>query len=247
MSIRRHEELLGMQQVGRVVAEALREMRAALRPGVTTAELDDLGAVVLARHGARSAPQMLYGYPRHMCISLNDEAVHGIPGRRVLREGDLVKLDVTAELNGYIADAAVTVALPPVSLQARQLCEAARSALRKALAVARAGQPLNRIGRTVEGEVRREGFAVIRELRGHGVGRAIHEEPTVPNFYDRSLKQRLTEGLVLTIEPIIAAGSGRVGMDPDGWTVRTVDGSLSAHFEHTIMITRGRPMVLTAA
>lgn len=246
MSVRNQEELLGMRRVGRVVGLALREMAESVRPGVTTAELDRIGAAVLARHGARSAPQLMYGFPGAVCISVNDEAVHGIPGRRVLRVGDLVKLDVTAELDGYVADAAVTVPLAPVASRLQKLCASAENAFRKSLAVARAGRPVTEIGRVVEAEVRRQGFSVLRELRGHGVGYGIHEEPSVPNFYDRSEKSRLTEGLVITIEPIIAAGGGRIVMSPDGWTVKTADGSLSAHFEHTIMVTRDRPVLLTA-
>jgi methionyl aminopeptidase len=235
-----------MRRVGQIVALALREMKGNVRPGVTTAELDRIGAGVLGRYGARSAPQLIYEFPSAICISVNDEAVHGIPGRRALRAGDLVKLDVTAELDGYIADAAITVPLAPTSPREQKLCASAESAFRKSLDVVRAGRAVTDIGRVVEAEVRRQGFSVIRELRGHGVGTAIHEEPSVPNFRDRSEKSRLTEGLVITIEPIIASGSGRIVMDPDGWTVKTADGSMSAHFEHTIMVTRDRPVVLTA-
>ena len=233
-------------RVGRVVGLTLREMKASLRLGMTTAELDRIGAAVLQRYGARSAPQVHYGFPGVTCISLNDEAVHGIPGPRPLRPGDLVKLDVTAELDGYIADAAITVPLGTVSARDETLCSAAETAFHKALGAARAGRAVNEIGRSVETEVRQQGFRVIRALRGHGVGRAIHEEPTVPNYCDRWQRQRLTEGLVITIEPIIAAGSGKAVMGDDGWTVRTADGSRSAHFEHTIMITRDRPILLTA-
>lgn len=246
MSIHHQKELAGMRRVGRVVGLALQEMTKSVRTGVTTAALDRIGAAVLARHGARPAPQLMYGFPGAICISVNDEAVHGIPGRRALRAGDLVKLDVTAELEGYIADAAVTVPLAPVSSRQQKLCASAESAFRKSLGAARAGRPVTDIGRVVEAEVRRQGFAVLRELRGHGVGRGIHEEPSVPNFHDRSEKSRLTEGLIITIEPIIASGSGRIVMSPDGWTVKTADGSMSAHYEHTIMVTRDRPVVLTA-
>lgn len=246
MSIRTEEELAGMRRVGRVVGLALEAMRQGVRPGVTTAALDRIGGEVLERHGARSAPQLIYGFPGAICISVNDEAVHGIPGPRRLRPGDLVKLDVTAELDGYIADAAVTVPLAPVAAVQRRLCASAETAFRKALKAARAGRPVSDIGRVVEAEVRRNGFSVIRELHGHGVGRAIHEAPSVANFCDRSERSRLTEGLVITIEPIIAMGSGRAVMEPDGWTVRTADGSLSAHYEHTLMVTRDRPVLLTA-
>lgn len=248
MSIESEKDLAGMRRVGKVVASALREMKARVRPGMTTAELDEIGARVLERHGARSAPQLVYGFPGVNCISLNDEAVHGVPGERVIASGDLLKIDVTAELDGYIADAAVTVAVPPVSTVKRRLRECAESAFWKALAVARAGQPLYEIGRAVETEVRRHKFSVLCELNGHGVGRTIHEEPrAVPNYYDPRRRRPLTDGLVLAIEPIISAGTRWSVEAADGWTVKTADGSLAAHYEHTVVITRGRPIVLTAA
>lgn len=247
MSIESDEDWLGMKRVGRIVALALTAMRKRVRPGVTTAELDAVGAAVLAAHGARSAPMLVYGFPAVNCISLNDEAVHGIPGERAVQAGDLVKLDVTAEKGGYMADAALTVPVPPVSAEKRRLADCARTAFFKALAVARAGHRVDEIGGAVEREVRRNGFAVLRDLSGHGIGRSIHEEPSVPNFADPRCRQPLTEGLVITIEPIIAAGSGRAVEDEDGWTVRTADGAPSAHFEHTVVITRGRPVLLTAA
>jgi methionyl aminopeptidase len=201
----------------------------------------------MREHGARSGPHLLYGFPAWTCISVNDEAVHGIPGSRVVAAGDLVKLDVTAELDGFLADAAVTVPVPPVSAEAQRVMQSARAAFGRALEVARAGRRVNEIGGRVEGEVRRRGFAVMRELAGHGIGRSIHEEPTVFNYPEPRARQPLTEGLVLTIEPIVAQRSGRCVEDPDGWTIRTADGGLSAHHEHTLVITRGRPLLLTAA
>jgi methionyl aminopeptidase len=181
------------------------------------------------------------------CISLNDEAVHGIPGDRKVMPGDLVKLDVTAELNGYIADAAVTVGVEPVSRRGRQLVACARSAFEHAYLAARAGRPLNAIGYALEGEVRRHGFAVLRELHSHGVGRTIHEPPTIPQYFERRATEPLRERSVLTIEPIISVGKTRVVEGGDGWTLKTADGSLSAHYEHTVVITKGRPVILTAA
>src|SRR6478752_4419707 len=188
VSIDSPEDLQAMRAAGRVVAEAIREMARRVRPGVTTAELDDVAAGVFARHGARSGPQLDYDFPGVTCISLDDEAVHGIPSsKRRIREGQLVKLDVTAELDGFYACA---------------------------------------------------------ELTGHGIGRRIHEEPNVPNVaWDGP---QLTDGLVITVEPIIAAGRGDVYVDDDGWTIRTEDRSRSAHFEHTIVVTEGAPILLTA-
>src|SRR5262249_7983521 len=221
-------------------------MKARVRPGMTTGELDRIGAEVLHRHGARSAPQVLYGFPAATCISLNDEAVHGIPGPRPLRPGDLVKLDVTAELDGYIADAAVTVPRESARARDHRLCSAAETAFHKALGAARAGRAVNEIGKSVETEVRRQGFRVIRELRGHGVGRAIHEEPTVPNYCDRWQRQRLTEGLLITIETIIAAGQGEALVGAGGGSARTAEGRPSVHCDHTLRVTRNQPILLTA-
>lgn len=248
MSIENYKELLALKEVGRIVRLALEAMAASVRVGVTTGELADIGGKVMRENGARSAPRMVYGFPGDVLISLNDEAVHGIPSdARVVNAGDLVKLDVTFEKNGFMADAARTVTVEPVSEDARQLTACAERAFRKAMEFARANHRVSEIGRAVEREVRGSGFQVIRELGGHGIGRTIHEEPSVPNFDDPAARQRLTAGLVLTIEPIIAMGSGEPRDSGDGWTVKTADGSLSAHYEHTIVITDGEPMVLTAA
>jgi methionyl aminopeptidase len=192
---------------------------------------------------------MVYGFPGDVCICVNDEVVHGIPGDRVIRPGDLVKLDLTAEKDGYHTDSALSIEVAPPSPngKARELAHCAERAFRQALGAARAGNRTKDIGRTIEREVRRRGFHVVRELGGHGIGRTIHELPSVPNYADFSAQHKLTEGLVITIEPIIAAGTGNVSLDKDGWTYRTADGSLSAHYEHTIVITRGKPVLLTAA
>jgi len=247
MSINGPEELAGMRAAGAVVCLMLSAMKSAVRPGITTAELDEVGARVMRQHGARSAPTLVYRFPGVNCISINDEAVHGIPGTRALCEGDLVKLDVTVEKNGFMADAAVTVPVGEVSAERRRLAECAERAFAKAMLVARAGFRVSEIGRAVEREVRRSGFSVIRDLGGHGIGRTIHEEPRVPNFADPEANQILTEGLVITVEPIIAAGSGRSFVAPDKWTIITSDHSASAHYEHTLVITKGAPMLLTAA
>ena len=236
-----------MRRTGRVVALALRAMEQAARPGMTTAELDGVGAALLAGHGARSAPQLAYGFPGVTCISVNEEAVHGVPGSRVLKPGDVVKIDVTAELEGYIADAAVTVLLPPVSSRAHRLRDCVQRALALALEAARAGNAVAELGRAVEAEVARRGFSVIRELTGHGVGRALHEKPAVPNFYSRWTAGTLREGLVLAVEPIVSAEPARVVQEADGWTIRTHNRCLAAHCEHTVMITRGAPVMLTVA
>ena len=246
MSINGPEELAGMRAAGAIVWLMLAAMKNAVQAGVTTAELDEVGARVMREYGARSAPALVYGFPGVNCISLNDEAVHGIPGNRALKEGDLVKLDVTIEKNGFMADAAVTVPVGEVTEERRRLVECAERAFTKAMLVARAGFRVLEIGRVIEREVRRDGFSVIRNLAGHGIGRTIHEEPRVPNYADPEANQVLTEGLVITVEPIIAAGSGRAFVAQDKWTVITADHRPSAHYEHTLVITKGAPMLLTA-
>jgi methionyl aminopeptidase len=246
MSISNPADLHGIRHVGRVVARALAAMRAAVVPGITTGELDAIGEAVLAQHGARSAPRTRYGFPGCNCISVNDEVVHGIPGDRVVAPGDMIKLDVTAECDGYIADAADTVLVPPVGKTARLLRSSAVAAFRAGLRAAAAGGFVNEIGRAVEQRVRRDGFAVLRELCGHGVGREIHESPDVLNYYAPSQRDRLTEGLVLTIEPMLAARQARAVQQRDGWTLSTSNGCLSSHYEHTLIITRNGPEIVTA-
>lgn len=245
MSIDSEEDLAGMRRAGRVVARALRAMRQAVREGITTEELDRVAARVLEEHGARSAPQLAYGFPGTSCISVNDEAVHGVPGTRRLRRGDLVTLDVTVELDGYYADAAVTVGVPPVSREAQRLIECAEAAFRRGARAARAGERLASVGGAVEAEVERRGFKVLRDLCGHGIGRSIHEEPSVVNYYDPDDRTRLTQGLVIALEPIVSVGSHHTRTASDGWTLASADGSLTAHYEHTLMVTRGYPVLLT--
>ena len=189
----------------------------------------------------------MYRFPGAVCISINDEIVHGVPGARVVMPGDLVKLDLTAEKDGYMADAAVTVAVPPASDLATRLAQCAQRAFERAMRVAQARKRVCDIGAAVETEVRRSGFSVVRELCGHGIGRTIHEPPQIPNYADTRNRLRLNEGLVITVEPIIAAGGGAAYQAADGWTMKTVDRSLAAHYEHTLVITRGAPLLLTAA
>jgi methionyl aminopeptidase len=248
MSIQSDADFAGLKEVGRVVRLALAEMARHVRAGVTTGDLAEVGGNVMRENGARSAPALVYGFPGDVLVSLNDEAVHGIPSRsRTVRAGDLVKLDVTFEKHGYMADAAMTVPVEPVSSDARRLSACAERAFQRAMQFARAGRRVREIGRAVEQEVRASGFCVMRELGGHGIGRTIHEPPSVPNFDDPSARGLLTPGLVLTVEPIIAIGSGRPKNSPDGWTIKTADGGLSAHFEHTLVITHGEPILLTTA
>jgi methionyl aminopeptidase len=240
-------DLTGLLAAGRVVRAALEAMRDAVRPGITTRELDDIAARVFVTRGARSAPVLVYGFPGATCISVNDEIVHGIPSRRTLHDGDLVKLDVTVEKDGYMADAAITVGVGRLALAAAALAACAERALAAGLAEARAGNQVRDIGRAVERVVRTDGFHVVRPLTGHGIGRTIHEDPLVPNYDDPDATAPLTEGLVITVEPIIAASSGRMRELDDGWTIVTADRALAAHAEHTIVVRHGAPQIVTAA
>jgi methionyl aminopeptidase len=247
MSIGSPADLHGMQEIGRIVARVLDEMARETAPGLTTGDLDGIATAICAEEGARSAPAIVYGFPRTVLISVNDEIVHGIPGTRRIARGDLVKLDVTLEKNGFVADAARTIVAGGTNGVAADLAACAERAFNAALSVARAGTKVNAIGKTVEREVTSAGFTVVRGLTGHGVGRTIHEEPTVPNYFNRWQSDVLTDGLVLTIEPIITAGADAIVTGGDGWTISTRDGSLAAHHEHTLLITRGEPVILTSS
>lgn len=228
-----------------VVKEALTELQDAVEPGVTLADLDRVCGRVFQAYGAFSAPRLMYGAPVNAFISINDAVVHGLPTKRKLQAGDVVKLDVTPVLDGYIADAARTVVVPPASKGALRLVACAESAFWAAMRVVRAGKPVNAIGTAVEREARKFGFNVIRDLAGHGVGRAIHEEPEILNFYHPDFWQPLANNLVIAVEPMIAAGGSGVAKRKDGWTIGTQDGSLTAHYENTVVVQKGKPLVLT--
>lgn len=247
MTIESKSDLEAMRAVGKLVGQAIIEMRTALAPGCTTEQLDDVGARFLRRHGARSAPQLTYAFPGFNCISVNDEVVHGVPGRRRLRAGDVVKIDVTAELDGYIADSACTAIIPPVTPAANNLEACAKAAFKRAVRVAAPGVRISELGRAVEAEVHRWGHSVIREMCGHGVGRALHENPSVPNYFSPFTPGTLEDGMVIALEPIISERATAVYEDRDGWTIRTANGCLAAHYEHTIVIHQGRAELLTAA
>jgi methionyl aminopeptidase len=247
MSVETPQQLHGLKRVGRIVAATLTALREAVRPGVSTGELDALAARTFAAHGARSGPILTYDYPASICVSVDDEVVHGIPDRRRLREGQLVTLDVAAELDGYHADAAVTVPVGVVDARAGKLMSATRAALGAGIRAAQPGATLREVGAAVEQAALERGFRVFRELTGHGIGLGMHEPPTVFNWDAPTATDELTPGLVFTIEPMLSAGATRLALARDGWTVRTVDRSISAHEEPTIMVADGGPVVLTAA
>lgn len=245
MSIDGVSDIEGLKRAGKAVAAARDEMGKAVAPGITTRELDAIGREVLRAYGARSAPALAYGFPAATCISVNDELAHGIPSDRVLEDGDLVNIDVSAELDGYWADTGASFAVGNVSPRARALLWATRAALADAMSTVRAGEPIRNIGRAVERRAKRSGFQVVRDLCGHGVGRHIHEEPNVPNTFDPRNRDVLTEGLVITIEPFLTTSARSIVEARDGWTLKTPDGSVGAQFEHTMIVTRGEPIVLT--
>lgn len=246
MSIEGPNDLEMLRRIGAIVARARDAMLDHVQAGVTTAELDEVGRDVLKANGARSAPQLAYGFPGWTCISVNDELAHGIPSaKKVLREGDLVNVDVSAELDGYWADTGASAPVGKVAPRLRHLLWATREAQAEAMAGARAGTPLNQIGAIVEKKAKKHGFRVVRSLGGHGVGRHIHEPPHVPNVFERKDKTVLWEGLVLTIEPFLTTRAADVFEAEDGWTLKTPDGSVGAQFEHTFVVTKGQPIVLT--
>ncbi len=242
-------DIRSLQAIGRICAGTLRRMMQAVRPGLTTRELDEIGRGLLEAEGARSAPQVAYNFPGATCISVSPVIAHGIPGQYALREGDLIHIDVSAELDGYFADTGASLWVSRRSPEVRDgtLLEATRGTLAKALHAARAGQPLNEIGRTVQQEARKRGYNVIRELTGHGIGRSLHEEPReIWNFFNPRDQRILQNGAVLAIEPFLTTGRGRIAEKGDGWSLRTAEGAVAAQFEHTIIVTKGEPIVLTA-
>jgi methionyl aminopeptidase len=245
MTIETAEDLAALRRIGKIVALARDTMGSHVAPGITTRHLDEIGLRVLEEHGARSAPQLAYQFPGTTCISVNDELAHGIPGERVLRDGDLVNIDVSAELEGYFADTGASFPVGNITAQKRRLLDATRGALDVAMKQAVAGKPITNVARSVEKRARAAGFRVVSSLCGHGVGRSIHEEPSIPNAHPHRVGGRFWEGLVMTIEPFLTNGATSVYEDDDGWTLKTPDESFGAQFEHTMVITQGQPIVLT--
>jgi methionyl aminopeptidase len=248
MTIRLDDELFGMREVGRLVARTLEAMARLVAPGVTTRDLDRAGEACARAAGAYSAPQLTYGFPGVTCISVNEGVVHGVPGSRVIKAGDVVKLDVTLELNGYMADSAMTVLVPPVHDDAHRVSRATIRAFERGLDAARVGRTLKDVGAAVAAVAREEGVVVLRQLSGHGIGRKLHEPPDVPNWPDPGATLVLQHGMVLALEPMFSVSDSKIVEDGDGWTLRTKRRSLAAHHEHTIMVRDGdSPLILTAA
>ncbi len=235
-----------IRQTGHIVAEVLAELRTAVRPGITTAEIDRLAVEALRRYGARSSSLGYHGYPKSLCTSVNDEIVHGIPGERVLQEGDIITLDLAAVYNGWHADSAITVGVGRISADLERLLKVTEAALFRGIAAARAGNRLHAISHAVQQYVEAEGFSIVRQYGGHGVGRSMHEDPQVLNYIEPGYPNLLLKpGLVIAIEPMVNMGKKETRVLADDWTVVTADGSPSAHFEHTVAITTGDADILT--
>ncbi len=227
------------------MARALKYLKAFIREGITTEELDRLAEEYIKRHGGIPAFKGYRGYPRSLCVSVNEEVVHGIPGKRRLKEGDIVSLDLGVLMDGYYGDAAITVPVGKVSELARKLIKVTEEALYRGIEMARPGNRLSDISHAIQTHVEKAGFSVVREFVGHGIGKQLHEEPQVPNFGPPNRGPRLEPGMVLAIEPMVNTGTWEVRILPNGWTVVTADGGLSAHFEHTVAITDNGPEILS--
>ncbi|MCR6652956.1 MAG: type I methionyl aminopeptidase [Cellvibrionaceae bacterium] len=246
MTIETQADIDGLKKIGRIVALVLQRMLSAAEPGMTTRELDQIGERLLAQYGAQSAPKLTYGFPGSTCISINEQAAHGIPGDRIIQPGDVLNVDVSAELGGYFADTGGTVIVPPTTPVKTRLCHATRTALTEAMKSARAGRPLNGIGAAIERTAKTYGFRIIENLGSHGVGRALHEEPEhIAGYFDPTDRRILEEGMVITIEPFLSTKSRMVEEEADGWTLSGMKGNFSAQYEHTMIITKGAPIVVT--
>ncbi len=241
------DEIAAMRQAGRIVAMILKTMVEQIRPGMETKELDTIAARELEKRGAKSSFKGYRGFPANLCVSINEEIVHGIPGKRVLREGDIVSLDFGAIFDGFQGDAAVTVGVGKISGESKELIDVTRGALEAGIKAAYAGARLGDVSYAIQDYVehQRKGYKVVREYTGHGIGRDMHEEPQITNFGLPGSGPVLKKGMTLALEPMVNAGDWRTRVGDDQWTVYTYDNSLSAHFEHTIAVTDGEPEVLT--
>lgn len=246
MTVDGPEQLAKLREICEICRDVLNAMGARVAPGITPRELDTMAGGMLAQAGARSAPILAYDFPGHTCISVGDAIAHGIPSDTPLKEGELVNIDVSAEKDGFFGDTGASFAVGAIPPELQKLLDATKAAQRKAMFAARAGQPINVVGKAVEKEAKKYGFKIIEGLHGHGVGNWIHEDPSVPNIYYPSERTRLKEGQVLTIEPFLATKSHQYNEDADGWTLRLAQGGFGAQFEHTFVVTKAAPIVLTA-
>jgi methionyl aminopeptidase len=248
MSITREAELNGMKKISEIVAIVLREMRTYASPGMTTKQLDDFGGKLLQDLGAKSAPKLTYDFPGWTCISINNEIAHGIPAEhKILQEGNLVNIDVSAEIDGFWSDNGGSFVLGEDLFQHQKLVDASRNILQKAISQIKGGVRISEIGRFIETEAKKSGYKVIRNLTGHGVGKSLHEAPfEIPNFYDKYNRARFHKNSVVAVETFISTHSSIANTEKDGWTLTGNNGGYTAQHEHTIIVTDGEPVILTA-
>lgn len=247
MTIQSQEDIEQLMKIGRIVALTIEEMKRRAEPGMTTKELDLIGQEMLALHGATSAPMKDADFPGYTCISINEEVAHGIPGSRVLQAGDLINVDVSAELDGYYADAGQSFQIPPVTSEVDRLCQTTHATMMKVINSLKAGVKLNQIGKIMQHEARKHGYRIVENLCSHGVGKGLHEEPTeILPYYEPRDRRVLRAGQVITIEPFLSTGATYVDEQSDGWTLAVPDRSRVAQYEHTIIITNNKPIIVTA-
>ena len=248
MTIENEEQLEKLRTIGRLVARTLTAMGEALEPGMTTKELDDLGRRLLEAEGARSAPELTYNFPGATCISIGPDCAHGIPDDTRVKAGDLINIDVSAELDGFFGDTGASFAVPPVSPRIERLCRDGRRAMWSGIRAVKSGGRLNEVGRAIEGFAKKNGYSLVRNLASHGVGLSLHDEPgEIPTWHDPSDQRRIPEGLVFTIEPFLSLGAQWVEERKDGWTLYPPGGEATVQYEHTLVATRNGPVILTLA
>jgi methionyl aminopeptidase len=248
MTIDNEEQLEKLRTVGKLVARTLAAMGEALEPGMTTKELDDLGRALLEKAGARSAPEVTYDFPGATCISVGPDCAHGIPDGTVIKAGDLINIDVSAELEGFFGDTGASFAVPPTSARIQRLCEDGRRAMWAGIRAVKPGARLNEIGRSIETFAQKNGYSLIRNLASHGVGRSLHDDPSeIPTWYEPRDRRKITDGLVFTIEPFLSLGADSVEEMDDGWTLRPPLHQPTVQYEHTLVATRRGPLILTLA
>jgi methionyl aminopeptidase len=248
VTIENEDQLEKLRTIGRLVARTLTAMGEALEPGMTTKELDDLGRRLLEAEGARSAPEVTYNFPGATCISVGPDVAHGIPGDTVVKAGDLINIDVSAELDGYFGDTGASFSVPPTSARIERLCRDGRRAMWTGIRAVKAGGQLNEIGRAIEGFAKKNGYSLVRNLASHGVGRSLHDDPgEIPTWHEPRDPRRIPEGLVFTIEPFLSLGADWVEERDDGWTLFPPGGQATVQYEHTLVATSRGPVILTLA
>ncbi|MEW9673113.1 type I methionyl aminopeptidase [Ammoniphilus sp. 3BR4] len=248
MTIGSQRDIDALKEIGKIVSMTIYEMKRQVRVGMTTKELDEIGGQFLKSHGAMPAPKMTYNFPGNTCISINQEIAHGIPGNRKIQPGDLINIDVSAQREGYFADSGHSFQLPPYNPSLMRLCQYTHDTMMKVISSLTNGVKLNEIGRMIQVEAKKGGYKVIRNLCSHGIGKSLHEAPTeILPVYNKNDKRVLREGLVITIEPFLSTGAEYVVEQQDGWTLRVPDSSFAAQHEHTIIITKNQPIIVTVA